>query len=217
MALLKNCRKAEIFTPELESICEAGVVHDMSGDVIRLVVSRDFPVGKYPSFLVSFSDATVGLVECRCNLSAPENTPDGLVSYACDVIETISQTQRRRDLKVPLEVDLDLSCVYVPRGTERPPEAKFSAYSRNLSAGGIYFVCKYSLPKNALVRFQFMEATKPLLLTAEVLWKEELPPVNGVPQYGHGCRFSELDAGAEAELRSYIFRNERRLLQLFYH
>lgn len=212
MDLLKNCRKAEILTPSNTPACEAGVFHDLGGN-LRLLVPQTFSYKDHPFFMVVFYDSVSGLINCRCTLSEPSPEVDGRISLLCTVSEVLHRNQRRQDLKVPIQAAVEMTNVQVPFGGAVPPVSKIPAVTRDLSAGGIYFICQYPLAVNTLVHFQFRETDKPLLLVAKVLRQEELKPVKGIPQFGHGCRFVEMEMDAESELRSFIFRRERQLHQ----
>lgn len=209
---LKSCQKAEIYNPEGALLCEAEVTK-ASYDHYRLIVPPEFDLDETQEFYnVVFFDAIAGLVYTECKLSDPLTVANDKQSLLCTVREEKGKEQRRQDLKVPAEVAIEVSCTRVPAGQKRPP-ARILATTRNISAGGIYFFCEHPIPEGAQVQFQLHEASKPLTLTARVLRQEELPPVKGKPQYGHGCRFLELRPQAESELRSFIFRKELQMRQ----
>lgn len=57
---------------------------------------------------VTFYDPLLGVVRCRCSLFAP--IPAGeMRSYRCEVLEQLSQTQRREDLKISLSAKVEVS------------------------------------------------------------------------------------------------------------
>jgi hypothetical protein len=210
---LKGCHKAEIYSPEQEFLCTAEVVR-AAYDNYRLVVPLDFEVSSELEYYeVVFYDAFAGLVHTLCRLSDPLHISKSQQSLLCVVREEREREQRRQDLKVPAEAAIEVTCTRMPAGEKRLP-ARIQSKVRNISAGGIYFYCQYPIPKGTIVQFQLHEASKPLQLTARVLRKEELEPLeNGTPQFGHGCQFLDLKPNAEAELRSYIFRKELQMRQ----
>ena len=211
MEISTNCQKAEVLTPAGQPLCEASVFFDPS-DNILLMVPRDFDCQQFETFIVVFFDSVSGLIRSQCRLFAPMYVSDERQSVQCDVLEILEVDQRRQDLKLPLEMNLELSSVLIPPGAERPPASKIPAVTRNISAGGIYFVCDYALPVGALMKFQFLEARKPLWLTIKIL-RQDVIEEHKKTIYGYGCEFNGLKGHAEAELRSFIFRRERQVRQ----
>ncbi|MEH2956401.1 PilZ domain-containing protein [Candidatus Merdisoma sp. JLR.KK006] len=207
MDALKKCRKAEIYSGDT-LICEAEVFRDLTADV-WLSIPKDLPWESPETYTVLFYDSISGLLLCHCDLSEPQELSDERDSVSCKILDVLKTEQRRMDLKIQLNTPLELSCTYVPGQPSNIP-AHIQAESRDLSAGGIYFISEYQLPPESVVQFQLHGATKPLLLSARVLRTEELPPKKGSPQYGHGCQFTEMKPQTEAVLRNYIFRQERQ-------
>lgn len=207
MAILKNCRKAEIFSPSEELICEGEVFLDLS-EKIWISVPLDFSREEHEYYLITFYDSISGLMRCQCSLPDSQTISNERQSVLCNIQEVMDTQQRRQDLKIPLELDIEFSCTAAPAGAVQLPDV-IPAKTRNISAGGIYFICEYLLPADTQIQFQLQEASKPLLLTAGVLRTEDLPPKNGRPQYGHGCRFIDMRPRTEAALRNFIFRKQR--------
>ena len=209
MEILKNCRKAEIYTAANELLATAEVFRDLSGNIL-LSVPTDFPLDEHDLFLITFFDPVSGLIFSRCTLTkSDEKTSEERDSLLCNILEVMESKQRRQDLKLSLEIPLEMFFINPASGIPGIPDM-IAAYTRNISAGGVYFICKYALPVDAELQFQLRGASKPLTLTAKVLRQETLPPSNDVPQYGHGCRFIDLRPQSEAVLRNYIFRQERQ-------
>ncbi len=225
---LRNCHKAEIFDLSDQLICEAEVTR-ASYEGYRLIVPREFELKeKTELYHVVFYDGVAGLIHTICVLGDALNISKEKQSVMCMVREERGNEQRRRDLKVPAEVGIEVSCVRRPAepaaiSTELTIEVSFAhpradmkrlparipAKTRNISAGGVYFVCGCCLPVGAHVQFQLHEASRPLQLTAKILRTETFEPEGDGPvQYGHGCQFIQMKPNAEAELRSYIFRKE---------
>lgn len=207
MDVLKKCRKAEIYSGD-DLICEAEVFRDLAEEV-WLSIPKDLPWESPESYTVLFYDSIAGLLHCQCALSEPQELSDERNSVSCRILEVMKTEQRRMDLKIQISTSLELSCTYVPGQPSSIP-SRIEAESRDLSAGGIYFISEYQLPVESVVQFQLHGASKPLLLSARVLRTEELPPKKETPQYGHGCQFTELKPQTEAVLRNYIFRQERQ-------
>ena len=192
MDVLKKCKKAEIYTLANEAICEAEVFRDMA-DELWLSIPGDVILEAAQYYTIVFYDSI----------------SDERISVPCQIMEVLETTQRRQDLKIYLETNLDLFCTYIPSTAVGIPE-RIKAISRDISAGGIYFICEYCLPEGSVVQFQLHGASKPLLLAARVLRFESVDERNGKPQFGHGCQFIEMKPQTEAVLRNYIFRQERQ-------
>lgn len=210
MDVLKKCRKAEIYLAD-ELICVAEVFRDLTNE-IWLSIPKDLSLNTSKEYTIIFFDSIAGLLHCRCTLSKVQSLTDEWDSVPCTILEVLEIQQRRQDLKISLETTLELFCTYVPRSAVtavRIPE-QITAVTRDISAGGIYFICEYCLPKDTVVQFQLHGASKPLLLAAKVLRFEALDSKKDKEQYGHGCAFIELRPQTEAVLRNYIFRQERQ-------
>lgn len=206
MDVLKNCRKAEVYLAD-KLICEAEVFRDLNNEV-WLSIPKDLSLNA-SEYTILFFDSISGLLRCRCALSEVQPLTDEWDSVPCTILEVLDTQQRRQDLKIPLETTLELVCTYVPSFATHIPQ-HIMATTRDISAGGIYFICDYRLPEDTVVQFQLHGASKPLLLAAKVLRFETLKDKRGNEQYGHGCIFIELRPQTEAVLRNFIFRQERR-------
>ena len=208
MDVLKKCKKAEIYTLADEAICEAEVFRDMEGE-LWLSIPGDVNLETAESYTVIFFDSVSGLLRCQCSMGEARPISDERISVPCRIVEIKETTQRRQDLKIYFETNLEMFCSYVPGTAVGIPE-RFKAVSRDISAGGIYFTCEYRLPEGTVVQFQLHGASKPLLLAARVLRFESVDERDGKPQFGHGCQFIEMRPQTEAVLRNYIFRQERQ-------
>lgn len=211
MEILEYCRKAEIYDPEYNIICEAVVFRD-SAERIQLVVPTDFPLDSADYFDILFFDPMSGLLNCRCTLTSPLKMSTGRLSLICHVDEVLETVQRRQDLKVPVEVPVEVRGVSAPPGFELTQEP-FSGLTQNISAGGIYFSCGIPIISGSIVELRLLLGGKPMVLQARVLRQDELPPKKKKLQFGYGCQFVDLKSQTEAELRSFTFRRERQLYQ----
>ena len=208
MDVLKKCKKAEIYTLANEAICEAEVFRDMA-DELWLSIPGDVILEAAQYYTRVFYESISGLLRGHCSIGEVQPISDERISVPCQIMEVLETTQRRQDLKIYLETNLDLFCTYIPSTAVGIPE-RIKAISRDISAGGIYFICEYCLPEGSVVQFQLHGASKPLLLAARVLRFEAVNERDGKPHYGHGCQFIEMKPQTEAVLRNYIFRKERQ-------
>lgn len=207
MNMLSHCHKAEIFSPSDEFLCLAEVFMDKAEQLL-VSVPHDFSYEAHPFYNIVFYDSISGLVRGQCTLDSPQSLSEERLSLTCNVVEVMESQQRRQDLKIPLEIEVELSCVYLPSGAKVPPRT-FPAMTRNISAGGIYLIGEHPLAEDAQLRFEIKDAPKPLVLIAKLLRQEKLPLKKERPQYGYGCLFIELKPQTESALRNYIFRKER--------
>jgi len=206
MDVLKKCYKAEIFKGE-KVLCEVEVFRDLASDV-WLSIPKDFPLDTSKDYTILFYDSIAGLVRCRCALGDIQPLSDEWDSVPCEILEVLESQQRRMDLKITLDTSLDLRCNFIPGPRAGIPEW-IHAVTRDISAGGVYFMCEYELPAGSVVQFQLHGASKPLMLSAKVLRTDTIEKKDGT-QYGHGCQFIDLKPQTEAVLRNYIFRQERQ-------
>ena len=186
MEILEYCTKAEIFDNDGKVLCEAMVSIGPMGSLL-LTVPRSLDYLNQEIFRILFYDPTLGRLTCRCALSSPLLLPNQMTSLRCDILERISQEQRRQDLKVPLKVPTGMDITIHVVRTE------------------------VVLEEGRQLWFDFRGAGAPIRLTAQVLRVEDLTAQPNRPLYGYGCKFVGLPARAESQLRSFVFKEERQL------
>ena len=86
MEILEYCTKAEIFDNDGKVLCEAMVSIGPMGSLL-LTVPRS----------LDYLNQEVFRLTCRCALSSPLLLPDRKTSLRCDILERISQEQRRQE------------------------------------------------------------------------------------------------------------------------
>lgn len=208
--MLEKCKKADILDKTGALICQGRVSVGRSGEVL-LVIPRSATYKSNSIYRVTFYDPVLGLVTCRCRLSAPLPLPGGeLCSLRCEIQEQIRQEQRRQDVKIPLKTNIMLHAAYQPKDPVHPPEIGVPATIGNISAGGVYLRTSLPLPKGRRVWFDFQIGAEKLTLSAQVVWMENVLTNPGQIVYGYGCKFVNLLSRHEAALRSFIFQEERR-------
>lgn len=209
MEILKNCKKAEVFDLDGALRCEAGVSIGPMGGIL-LTLPRSIDCQSLGTCLVLFYDPTLGRLKCRCALSAPLPLPEEKQSLRCDILERLSQEQRREDVKVPVEARVMLHVVREPRDRLSVPANGWPATTRDISAGGVYLCTDLVLTEGRQVRFDFREAGIPIPLTAKILRVDDITERPSQPMYGYGCQFVGLQARQENQLRNFVFQEERR-------
>lgn len=205
MAMFLHCKKAEIPDRETGASVAAEVGAGATGGLL-VIVPRDLEYPLNTPMEIVFFDPILGMTDCRCTLSAPLIMDDHKRrSYRCTVIERLSQTQRREDIKVPLSAQVTVSLA----GPGAPREAP--ATLCNISAGGVYILTQLQAKAGDRLSFRFTQTGAPLRLTAEVLRAEDRLDRYSRPIRGYGCRFVSLPPSHEAQLRSFVYREEKRL------
>ena len=141
MEILEYCTKAEIFDNDGKVLCEAMVSIGPMGSLL-LTVPRSLDYLNQEIFRILFYDPTLGRLTCLCALSSPLLLPNQMTSLRCDILERVSQEQRRQDLKVPLKVptgmDITIHVTRRPGDSQYMTEEGCPARLMNLSAGGAY-------------------------------------------------------------------------------
>ena len=208
--MLEKCKKADILEKAGTLICQARVSVGRTGEII-LVIPRSATYKFNSAYPVVFYDPVLGRVTCRCRLSAPLPLPGGeLYSLRCEVVEQLSQEQRRQDVKIPMNMTIMLHAAYQPGDPVRTSELGTPATIGHLSAGGGYLRTALPLPKGRRVWFDLMVGKEKMTLSAKVVWMETTSPKPGQIQYGYGCQFVYLLSRQESALRSFLFQEERR-------
>ncbi len=212
MKKFQYCQKAEIYNETGGLLCQAEVALDPKSGLL-LTVPRSFKHLSQPTYEIVFFDPVMGLVTCKCVLSAPLILPGGWRSLRCRVMEQLYLRQRRVDLKIPLEARVMVRVEYPPEETPFQPGKEHPAIIQNISAGGVYLVTRLPVAIGRILSFTFYETDSPLLLTATVLRVEREIDPQDRSLAGYGCRFTDLPTRVETQLRSYIFRAEREMHQ----
>ncbi len=203
MTMFFHCKKAELTHPDTGAVHRAAVSADSEGDLlVALPQDTEFPV--YTPVEALLFDPFLGVVRCRCSLALPD-CRGGLCSYRCQVLERLSQEQRREDIKVSLSAKVAVTL----EGAARRAEAVLY----NISAGGVYLVTELKAQPGDRLTFPFPQADGPIPLTARVLRAEDRTDRRGHPVRGYGCRFEDLLPQHESRLRRYVFQEEKRLHQ----
>lgn len=194
-----HCKKARIPDVKGGAPVQAAVSHAPTGGLL-LTVPRDAEYPLRTPIKVIFYDPLLGVVLCLCSLSAP--LPEGeMRSYRCEVLDRLSSEQRREDLKLSMSVKVEVSY----------NNGHWPATIYNISASGVLLVSDLVAKTGEHLSFDFPKIEPPIPLVAEILRVELRSSRYNRVTYGYGCRFVKLTSQYEAQLRSYIFQEERRL------
>ncbi len=212
--LLKDCKKASIYSLKHIFLCDARV-SNIQEDSVTLTMdlsSADFLTSE---IYVTFYDSIMGLVTFFCVLTEYKEDmlePGIFQSQVhCAVKEQISVLQRRSDIKTPVHIPVVFQ---YESGLDAMTNVK--GIIRNISAGGIFFTCHHIFLTQTVVRFQFSpgKSLAPLDLQAQILRMQDpegLFDIIGKEAEeekirGYGCRFIRLSPHAESQIRNYVFR-----------
>lgn len=198
--------------------CKKAEIHDTANDcVIPVTVStgamnsllitapRDFKHTPSEPVEMVFYDPIQGLVTCRCLLTSPLNVDRQHRSFRCQVLEILSRDQRRQDIKISLTAKVTITLERPDRTLEAP------ATLYNISAGGVYLVTDLELKPGDQLFFYFHDAGGTIPLTAEVLRIETRLDRYSRPVVGYGCKFVDMANMYDLQLRSYVFKEEKRI------
>ena len=200
MAMFSRCKKAELTDAASGQKVTAGVSMGPM-DSLMVAVPTACKVEAGQPMDIRFLDPTLGVVTCRCKLTSPLTAGDKrFTAYRCQILERLSQEQRREDIKIPLTAQVRVS--HPDSGLTAP------AVLCNISASGVYLATALAVRKGDTLSFTLHTPDAAIPLTAEILRAESRPDLHGI---GYGCRFVHLAPQHESQLRAYIFQEERRL------
>jgi hypothetical protein len=198
---LSNCRKVSLYNLEKEFICDA-LISIIEEPVIHLRFIEPCAQTLDPKVLVLFYDNRRGLVTCHCRLFEYRELlgPTGNIEGAakCQVIEELDVVQRRKDLKVTVDLALPM---YLSATCD--PATSFETEVVNLSAGGLFFRSTQLLRTGQSIHTRLTPGKRELTLCLEILRTE---PADETGRNGYGCKFIHLSAVDENDLRQYVFQ-----------
>lgn len=213
---LMDCKQASIYSPQNEYLCPATVSRIEEDSVTLTMGGLDNDL--LPSDVhVTFFDSVKGLVTYSCELldfrPATHASGKGHISARCVIHEQLALVQRRRDIKVPVNISIVLSAK-----TSRGEVTNVLATIWNISAGGILFTCSHPFNEGDVVEFTFPEDSglPKVTLQAEILRIQDRSSLlqltsstaNESELLGFGCYFVHLSAQTEAQIRNYVFRQD---------
>lgn len=190
---LKDCSRCMVYTPEGKQ--EARVVHKR-GSVALFFDDYKLREDRLQS-RVDFYDERSGLIQTVCELVLCRNPgfpeiPEPWMAD-CRIMDVRDVVQRQRDIRA--RVCLGVECSSEPRGV-------FNITIKNLSAGGMYITTLQPLDKGEVIAFNYCFRTLERRFEAVTLWGRQ----GEGGRYGYGCRFIHMTNGAEAAIRSFVFK-----------
>lgn len=117
---LYHCKKAELHLPDGKAIPAKVSIGPIGGLIVAAAEKPAYQLGT--PIEISFFDPIMGVVTCMCSLTAPLVDEDRTeYSYRCEILQQLSQDQRREDIKVPLAATVTIKLEGVPAQRPRPP------------------------------------------------------------------------------------------------
>ncbi len=193
--ILKDCSKCLIYTPKGQRFREARVVH--TKDKVSLFFSDYKLQDARFRTRVDFFDIMSGLIVTECEIVIHRN-PNFLGTGEpwmadCQILDVKKVIQRQRDIRAKVYLELEF---------RKKNGMLFYGTVRNLSAGGMYLTTVQQLYKGETISFSYCFRTLERPFQAVVLWGKR---VEG-DRYGYGCKLVGLTNGAEAAVRSFVYK-----------
>lgn len=193
--VLKDCSRGMVYTQKGARLTEARVVHTKNS-VLLYFADYKLQDARMKS-RVDFYDGQAGLIVTVCesvihrNPDFPEMTEPWMAECRILAIKTVVQRQRDVRAKINLEVSF-----------QSEDQMEFHGTIENLSAGGMFITTKRPLNKDEVISFNYTFRTLAREFKAYTLWGKRIEG----GKYGYGCKFIRLTGGAEAAIRSFVYK-----------
>lgn len=193
--VLKDCSRCLVYTPKGRRLGEARVVH--TKDSVSLFFDDEKLKDQRLRARVDFYDEQTGLIAAVCELVMRRNPgfPEGGEPWMaeCSILDIKDVVQRQRDIRA--KVDIPIQCSSKKHG-------EFCGTIENLSAGGMHITTVQLLNKQEEFTFNYRFRTLERRFEAKTLWVKRA----GGGRYCYGCNFLHMTNGAEAAVRSFVFK-----------
>lgn len=193
--VLKDCSRCMVYTPKGVRLSEARVVHT-KGSVSLFFDNYKLKDARFHS-RVDFYDNQAGLIICLCETTIRRNPyfPEMKEPWMaeCRILDVKDIVQRQRDIRARVCLEL---------GFTSEKHGKFFGTIKNISAGGMYMTTTQPLEQNEVITFSYSFRNLERPIEAVPLWVKR---VEG-GRYGYGCQFRHLTDGAEAAIRSFVYK-----------
>lgn len=211
---LSMCKKASIYDLEQHFLCDA-VVSNAEKNTVTLLYDNPTADLLRSEVYVTFYERTLGMITYFCTLSNYKEyleAPNLRVSTTqCTLEREISVIQRRNDIKI--HVTLDTTITFK---NEEDVILNAAIVIRDISAGGIFFTCRYQFKPGQEFSFAFSQSVPPFILKARILrlqrphdYNPKLSDEQDV--HGYGCKFIDLSPYNESIIRNFVYRKDLQL------
>ena len=193
--ILKDCSRCKVYTGSGNALSEARVVHNR--EKITLYFNRyNLADARYKG-RVDFYDDQAGLIIALCEILIRRNPayPEMVEPWMaqCTILDVKSVIQRQRDIRAKVALEIEF---------QADRRGGFYGTIKNISAGGMYFTTVQLLQRGDRLHFDYRFRTLTRSFEAVVLWGER----ERGGRYGYGCKFLNLTDGAEAAIRSFVYK-----------
>ncbi|MCI8512878.1 MAG: PilZ domain-containing protein [Lachnospiraceae bacterium] len=213
---LNNCTSASIYSLQNQYLCDA-VVSDIQENSVLLTMEDSTSDFLSSESHVTFYDNVMGLVTYVCNFTDySEYYPEqGVLKSAvrCSIGEQIAVLQRRHDLKVPVNIHVEVTLLSKSQTRVSTP-----GMIRNISAGGVFLTCRHVFHPGDFVTFSLIlkEGAAPVPLNVHILRVQDRDllrrmigrDANDETLFGYGCRFVDMHSRTESLVRNFVFRQD---------
>lgn len=196
---LKECSRCCVYTPQGDRLPEARVVLSKQG--ITIYFPSYSLEDKRLRTRVDFYDERLGLVMTlseiliRRNPAFPKMEEPWMGEVK--ILETKRIVQRQKDVRVKVNMEVLFD--------KAADQGSFYGTIRNISAGGFYLTARELLERGEHIFFSYRFRTLTRRFEAEVLRREGRKDEG----YGYGCCFVGLTDGADAAIRSYVYKKQQ--------
>ncbi len=204
----------EIYTEDKQFIMNGKYI-DKDDDFLEIAVPAKEGVIETLKFLIDqklqviLTSETYGLIPVLC-LLAEEDVPDledldegqQYFSMELEIVEEQESIQRRRDIKV--KVDIEVNANLLSSNGITPMKPSCVGHIKDISASGLFFVAPMFLKIGQEFSFVFPETSPPLPLTARIIRNQKVDAAH----MGYGCMFVYRNLTDEEVLRQYVFRKQ---------
>lgn len=193
---LKKCSRCTVYSMKGQRLGEARVTH--FGHTVTLFFSDARLRDPKIKAKINFYDDVLGVLQTNCTLKVERNTVAGAsepLMADCKITDVTNVIQRQKDVRVKVEIE-------TPFFSNK--RGSFMGVIDNISAGGIYLITKQTLEPNEIISFEYR--FKSLVRHFDIMAIRAKQESGG--RYGYGCRFINLTDGADAAIRSYVYKKQ---------
>ncbi|MFR1832430.1 MAG: PilZ domain-containing protein [Lachnospiraceae bacterium] len=193
--MLKDCDRCLVYTPDGGRLAEARVefIKDKCSLFFNTYHLKDC---KFKT-RVDFYDMQKGLVIAYCLIIIRRNPafPNMVEPWTadCDILEVKNVVQRQKDVRAKVKLEMMFS-------SEK--HGSFFGVIENLSAGGFFVTTGQALEKDEKITFSYVFKRLERKFEAMAIRASSQPD----GKYGYGCIFLNLTDGADAAIRSYVYK-----------
>ncbi|MCI8416940.1 MAG: PilZ domain-containing protein [Lachnospiraceae bacterium] len=196
---LSNCESCLVYGSDKRPLSRARV-EEVEEDFLHLFFKTSKLRNARLKTLVDFYDARQGCVRCLCEIELKKNpryyeTGEPWMGE-CEILKIYESVQRQKDLRVKVHITEEFVT----------DDGRFiTATIQNISAGGLFLVTTQKMIRGQHFAFTYCFKTETHRVTAQVLRVQEI-----YGGYGYGCKFVDNPPDVEADIRNFVYVNQRK-------